>query len=610
MNLLSGANLTKVFSEKIIMDNTSFYLDEGEKVGVIGVNGTGKTTLLKILAGIEEPDEGKVVKASKIIIRYLSQHQDFFENETVIEYILRINADTTDANVEATAKSMMTKLGIFDFDKKVSELSGGQKKRAALVALLATHSDILILDEPTNHLDSEMSDWLEEQLKKYRGAIIMVTHDRYFLDSVCNRIDEVDKGKIYSYKTNYSGFIKLKTEREDMLIASDRKRKSILRNELMWIMRGARARSTKQKARIMRYEDMKNTKDFEADSQVEISSAVTRLGKTTLELDNVSKSYGDKELIKGFSYIFLKDDRIGFVGKNGCGKTTLMKMMAGKIEPDSGEIVVGQTVKIGYYSQEIETNKDAGIAYMNPDIRVIDYIRETAEFVKTKDGTVSASAMLEKFLFNADAQYSLIGKLSGGEKRRLNLLRVLMEAPNILILDEPTNDLDIATLTILEDYLDSFAGIVVIVSHDRYFLDRTVRRIFAFDDEHNITQYEGGYTDYINKLREEKDLVEENISSKDGEKEQKTSGKYNDKPRERKLKFSYQEAKDYETIEEDVAKLEEKIASLEGDMVKYARDFVKLNEITKEKEELQSLLDEKMERWMYLEELKAKIDAQ
>lgn len=619
MNLLSGTNLTKVFSEKKIMDNTSFYLDEGEKVGVIGINGTGKSTLLKILAGIEEPDDGEVIKANKIVIKYLPQQPVILENETVIEYILRENEGSTDTNIETTAKSMMTKLGIFDFDNKMSELSGGQKKRVSLVATLAAKSDILILDEPTNHLDSEMSEWLENQLKKYRGSLIMVTHDRYFLDSVCNRIDEVDKGKIYSYKTNYSGFIQLKTEREEMLIASDRKRKSILRNELAWIMRGARARSTKQKARIERFDEMKNTKDFVKDGQVEISSAVTRLGKTTLELHNISKAFGDKKLIDDFSYIFLKDDRIGFIGKNGCGKTTLMKMLAGRITPDSGEIVVGQTVKIGYYSQEIENDKSAGLAYMDPDMRVIDYIRETAEFVKTKDGTVSASVMLEKFLFTAEAQYSLIGKLSGGEKRRLNLLRVLMEAPNILILDEPTNDLDITTLTILEDYLDGFAGIVIIVSHDRYFLDRTVRRIFAFDGNGNIEQHEGGYTDYWNRVKDEEGLQ---VASKDlGGKDyadasrlaqgtEKNGGKYNEKPREKKLKFTYHEAKEYEVIEQEVADLEEKIEKLEADMVAFARDFVKLNEVSKCKEDAELLLSQKMDRWMYLEELKAKIDAQ
>lgn len=608
MNLLSGTKLVKEFSEKKVLDCTDFYLDENEKVGIIGINGTGKSTLLKILAGIEEADSGEVVKANHVVIKYLPQTPEYDRDETVIEYILRINQGGNDLQIESKAKSMMTKLGIYDFDMKVSQLSGGQRKRTALVAVLVAHSDILILDEPTNHLDNTMSDWLEENLKEYKGSLIMVTHDRYFLDSVCNRIDEVDKGKIYSYKENYSGFLKLKTEREDMLIASDRKRKSILRNELAWIMRGARARSTKQKARIERFNDMKNTKDFVKDGAVEISSAVTRMGKTTVEIQGLTKSYGDRTLIDDFNYIFLKDDRIGFIGKNGCGKTTLMKILAGRIEDYTGNIVVGSTVKIGYYSQEIEQKKEGGIAYMDPSMRVIDYIRQTAEFVMTKDGSVSASNMLEKFLFTGEAQYSLIGKLSGGEKRRLNLLRVLMEAPNFLILDEPTNDLDITTLTILEDYLDSFSGIVVIVSHDRYFLDRTVRRIFAFEEEGKLTQYEGGYTDYAARVAENEAIKEnEKLGGADAfTKETKQS--YKDRPRERKLKFSYQEAKDYEVIESEVADIEKRLEEIDSEMVKCSRDFVKLNELTKEKEELSEKLEQKMDRWMYLEELKAKID--
>lgn len=603
MNLLSGTNLVKEFSNKKVLDNTDFFLGENEKVGVIGINGTGKSTLLKILAGKEECDKGEVTKAGHVVIKYLPQTPEFLENETVIEYIIRKNKGQIDQNIETKAKTMMTKLGIDDFNSNVATLSGGQRKRCALMAVLAAPSDILILDEPTNHLDNQMSDWLEEQLKAYKGSIIMVTHDRYFLDSVCNRIDEVDRGKIYTYKENYSGFLKLKTEREEMLVASDRKRKSILRNELAWIMRGARARSTKQKARIERYEQMKNTKDFARNGQVEMSSAVTRLGKTTVEIKNLCKSYGDKVLIKDFTYIFLKNDRIGFIGKNGCGKTTLMKMLEGSVKPDSGSIEIGQTVKIGYYSQEIATSKEAGIAYMDPKIRVIDYIRQTAEFVQTKEGPVSAANMLERFLFSGEAQYSLIEKLSGGEKRRLNLLRVLMEAPNFLILDEPTNDLDISTLTILEDYLDNFNGIVVIVSHDRYFLDRTVNRIFEFSGNGKITQYEGGYTDYsAKKLKEEIEV--ENKASDTAAKE---PGK-KEKPREKKLKFTYQEAKDYETIEACVAQLEERIENIDKEMSLQARDFVKLNELTKEKEKLSLELDEKMERWMYLEDLKARID--
>lgn len=599
MNILTLEHITKAYGERKIFDAADFYLEEGEKVGIVGINGTGKSTLLKMMAGLEEADEGSVIQASHIVIRYLKQQPVFFENETIMEYVLREAGDIhAPVNLESSAKTMMTKLEIYDFEQKMGELSGGQKKRVSLVAALVAPSDVLILDEPTNHIDNEMSDWLEEYLKNYRGALVMVTHDRYFLDSVCNRIVEVDKGKLYRYKENYSGFLKLKMEREEMMIASDRKRKSILRNELAWVMRGARARSTKQKARLERFEEMKNQKDFAADEKVEMSSASTRLGRTTVELENICMSYGDKKLIQDFTYIFLKNDRVGFVGRNGSGKTTLMKIIAGRIAPVSGTVVWGQTVKIGYYSQEIEHGKEAGIAYMNPKSRVIDYIRDTAEYVTTKDGKISASSMLEKFLFSGEDQYGLIEKLSGGEKRRLNLLRVLMEAPNVLILDEPTNDLDITTLTILEDYLDSFEGIVIIVSHDRYFLDRTVRRIFAFEENGKMTQYEGGYTEYTAKRKKE-EVQPQNTTKKAKE-------KY--KPeREKKLKFTYKEQKEYETIESEVAELEEKIENIDREMEKYATNFYELNRLTQEKEEVERRLQEKMDRWFYLEELNEKI---
>ena len=638
MNILSVDNIKKTFADTPLLDGVSFYLQENEKVGVIGINGTGKSTLLKIIAGYEEADEGSITKANNIVIRYLPQHPEFKENETIMESILRQNVSKVESewDIESNAKTMLTKLGVNDFNAVTSTLSGGQRKKVALVSTLLSKADILILDEPTNHLDNEMSGWLEDYLKAYRGAIIMVTHDRYFLDSVTNRIVEIDKGKIYSYQANYSGFLKLKSEREDMLLASDRKRKSILRNELEWIMRGARARSTKQKARIERYEELKNMKSPTAMENVEMSSVSSRLGRTTVELHNVSKAYGDKVLFKDFSYIFLKNDRIGFIGDNGCGKTTLMKIIARRIEPDSGELVVGQTVKIGYYSQEIENDESAGIAYMNPAIRVIDYIKETAEYVKTVDGTVTASQMLEKFLFTPEKQYSLIGKLSGGEKRRLNLLRVLMEAPNVLILDEPTNDLDITTLTILEDYLDKFNGIVIEVSHDRYFLDRTVKRIFAFEGNGVINQYEGGYSDYV--LRKEMSEIEagENASmgikgsgkNKDGvslkgnekskdikggedsaEDSTKNGSNSSDRNANRKPRFSYKEQREYDTIESEVSELEDKISNLEKEIESNATDFVKLGELTKEKEQAEALLEEKMDRWVYLEELAEKIAA-
>ena len=607
MNILSLDKITKAYGERKVFDEADFFLEDGEKVGIIGINGTGKSTLLKIMAGLEQPDSGKVIRANHIVISYLKQQPDFRENETILEYVLR-EADMghEQNNLESQAKTMLMNLEITDINQKIGDLSGGQKKRVSLVAALLEPADILVLDEPTNHIDNAMSDWLENYLKKYKGALIMVTHDRYFLDAVCNRIVEVDKGKLYSYRANYSGFLQLKMEREEMCIASDRKRKSIMRNELAWIMRGARARSTKQKARIQRYEEMKDTRDFVHDEKIEISSASTRLGRTTVELEHICMSYQDKVLIQDFSYIFLKNDRIGFVGPNGSGKTTLMKIIAGRIKPVSGRVIHGQTVKIGYYSQEIENSPQSGIAYMNPKSRVIDYIRDTAEYVKTRDGQISASQMLEKFLFTGEDQYGLIEKLSGGEKRRLNLLRVLMEAPNVLILDEPTNDLDITTLTILEDYLDNFEGIVIIVSHDRYFLDRTVRRIFAFEGNGKIRQYEGGYTDYSIKCREQNDVGEEIKTEKENI---KTKEKY--KPqREKKLKFSYQEQKEYETIEEAVAALEEKISQIEKDMERYATDFIELNKLVQEKEMTENQLQEKMDRWMYLEELNEKIQNQ
>ena len=563
MNILSLENITHSYTERKLFDEASFYLHEGEKVGIIGINGTGKSTLLKIMAGLEIPDEGQVIKAANMMIHYLPQNPIFNEEDTVLESVQNMIHHHANEDELVKAKAMMTRLGITDFEQKTSELSGGQRKRLALVSVLITPCDILILDEPTNHLDSEMAEWLENQLRGFRGALVMVTHDRYFLDSVTNRIIELDKGKIYSYNEKYSGFLERKAEREASAKASERKRQSILRKEIEWMQRGARARSTKQKAHIQRYENLKNQKGIVQDEKIELSSIKSRMGKTTIELENISKAYDCKVLINDFSYNFLKGDRVGFVGKNGCGKTTLMKIIDGRIEPDSGSVNIGQTIKIGYYTQELENNKEAGIAYMNPDDRVIDYIKNTAEFVRTEEGLVSASVMLERFLFEPSQQYSKIEKLSGGEKRRLNLLRVLMEAPNVLILDEPTNDLDIETMTILEDYLDSFDGIVITVSHDRYFLDRVVRRIFSFEENGVIDQYEGGYTDYINR-KKEKGLLEENAllktkSSSAGKSDSDKTEKEEYKIRNKKLKFSYNEQREYETIEDDIAKLEEKI---------------------------------------------------
>lgn len=621
MNILTADNITKAYGERRLLDGASFFLQEGEKVGIIGINGTGKSTLLKILAGMEEPDEGKVIRAQGMVVRFLPQHPSFRPEDTLIEALLRENGKTKEEATDliTDAKNMMTRLGITDFNETCGHLSGGQKKRLALISVLLTPSDLLILDEPTNHLDGDMAEWLEEVLKKRKNAVIMVTHDRYFLDSVAGRIIEIDRGKIYSHETNYSGYLEEKISREEMAEAAERKRQSLLRTELAWVQRGARARSTKQKARLERYEELKNRKTESVSANVELSSVSNRMGRTTIELNHISKSYPGKELIRDFSYIFLKNDRVGFVGRNGCGKTTLMKMITGAVQPDAGDIEIGQTIKIGYYAQECD---------MPDDKRVIDYIRDVAEIIDTTEGKVTAARMLEKFLFSGEDQYGLVGKLSGGEKRRLNLCRVLMEAPNVLILDEPTNDLDIATLTILESYLDTFQGIVIAVSHDRYFLDRTMKRIFAFEGDGIIRQYEGNYSDYLlrksveaemlketdgsgrNAGRAEKDADKEAASAKNGGAEGATEKKSTWDPGKRKLKFSYKEQKEYETIEQDIADMEQQIADLEASIPNYASDFVKLQEINQKTEALKAALEEKMDRWMYLEELAAKIAEQ
>lgn len=600
MNILTADNITKAYGERRLLDGASFFLQEGEKVGIIGINGTGKSTLLKILAGMEEPDEGRVIRAQGMVVRFLPQHPSFRPEDTLIEALLRENGKTEEEATDliTDAKNMMTRLGITDFNETCGHLSGGQKKRLALISVLLTPSDILILDEPTNHLDGDMAEWLEEVLKKRKNAVIMVTHDRYFLDSVAGRIIEIDRGKIYSHETNYSGYLEEKISREEMAEAAERKRQSLLRTELAWVQRGARARSTKQKARLERYEELKNRKTESVSANVELSSVSNRMGRTTIGLNHISKSYPGKELIRDFSYIFLKNDRVGFVGRNGCGKTTLMKMITGAVQPDAGDIEIGQTIKIGYYAQECD---------MPDNKRVIDYIRDVAEIIDTTEGRVTAARMLEKFLFSGEDQYGLVGKLSGGEKRRLNLCRVLMEAPNVLILDEPTNDLDIATLTILESYLDTFQGIVIAVSHDRYFLDRTMKRIFAFEGDGIIRQYEGNYSDYLLRKSVEAEMGKE----ADGTGNETTADKKSTwDPGKRKLKFSYKEQKEYETIEQDIADMEQQIADLEASIPNYASDFVKLQEINQKTEELKAALEEKMDRWMYLEELAAKIAEQ
>ena len=607
MNLLTMEHITKAYTDRVLLNDVAFSINENEKIGVIGINGMGKSTLLKVAAGIEPYDEGKISIGNQVKICYLPQTPEFEEGTTVLRAAIADNVNELNQwTIEADARSMLNKLGFYDYDEKVEHMSGGQKKRIALVNALLTPADILVLDEPTNHLDNAMSEWLEEYLIGFRGAILMVTHDRYFLDRVATRIVEVDQGKLYSYPGNYSEFVKLKAERQDMALATERKRKSLLRTELEWLGRGARARSTKQKAHIDRIKAMQEIKDIQEEKKVVLDSVASRMGNKTIELQNISKSYGARKLIDDYSYIFLKNDRIGIIGPNGCGKTTLLKIINGIVKPDNGTIEIGQTIRIGYFSQENE--------YMDESERVIDYVKEAGEYIATSDGKITASQMLERFLFDGAMQWSRIEKLSGGEKRRLYLLRVLMEAPNVLILDEPTNDLDIQTLTILEDYLDHFDGIILIVSHDRYFLDRTVSRIFAFNGGGKIRQSEGGYSDYLIRVELEKpkdgQTIAENMSDAASAQTGESDSKKTWKQREKKLKFSYKEQREYETIDEDIAKLEEKIEKLDREMVKNATNSVKLSELMKEKEETETTLEEKMDRWVYLNDLAEQIENQ
>ncbi len=590
--------MTKVHTDRKLFDQSDFSLDDNDKVGIVGVNGTGKSTLLRILAGLDEVDEGVYTKGNHVVTKFLPQTPVFPEGTNIYDYV--IGANQSDGNVwslEGEAKSILHQLGFDDYTLLVDHLSGGEKKRVALAAALLTSCDILILDEPTNHLDSEMADWLESYLRSRRGALVMVTHDRYFLDQVCNRIVEIDKGQLYTYVGNYAQYLELKAQREEMELATERKNQSLYRIELEWMKRGARARSTKQKARIERFEELKDRKKPVGDDSVAMSSIGSRLGKKTLELQGISKAYGERVLFEAFDYIFLRNDRIGIVGHNGCGKSTLLNILTGMEEPDKGHIEMGETVKIGYFSQENE--------YMDDRLKVIDYIREVGEFIETSDGKITASKMLERFLFDGTMQYQLISKLSGGEKRRLYLLRILMSSPNILILDEPTNDLDIATLNVLESYLDEFQGIVITVSHDRYFLDRTVHRIFAFE-EHSISQYEGNFTDYQNnarakglygRIRDTKEVSSKGI---------RAVGKPDwEKPK--KLKFTYKEQKEFDSIDDDITNIEVEIEEKEAAMIQAATDFVKLRQLQEEKDVLEAQLEEKMERWVVLQELNERI---
>lgn len=598
MNIINIEHISKVFGEKQVFDDISCGIHQGDKIGIIGINGTGKTTLLKIIAGLEEPDQGQVIFQKGLRVTYLPQSPKFPEHATVLSYVAD-GADGADWGKESEAKNALNRLGITDHHEEIDHLSGGQKKRVALARTLVNPADVLILDEPTNHIDNEMAVWLEEYLNQWKGAIIMVTHDRYFLDRVTNKILEIDHGKLYSYTANYSQFLELKAQREEMELASERKRQSVLRMELEWAKRGCRARTTKQRARLERLEALKNGKAPVRDAEVEMDSVETRMGKKTIELHHISKSYGQKKLIDDFEYIVLKNQRLGIIGPNGCGKSTLMKIITGKEEPDQGTVEIGDTVKIGYFAQEVTE--------MDENQRVIDYIKDVAEYVPTKDGRITASQMLERFLFTPAMQYTPIGKLSGGERRRLYLLKVLMDAPNVLILDEPTNDLDIPTLTILEDYLDSFLGIVITVSHDRYFLDNIADRIFAFEADGKLVQYEGGYTDYLEaKERKNGTVVRESEESAKKKADRKNWKK--DAPE--KLKFTYKEQKEYETIDDEIASLEKKIEELDEQMMQYATNSAKLSEITEQKEAAEAALEEKMERWVYLNDLAERIENQ
>lgn len=630
MNLLSGENISKSYSEKILFKEISISINEGEKVGLIGINGTGKSTLLKIIGGIETSDTGKIIYKNGIKIEYLDQTPHFEEGTTVLQQVFKGTSplmqllreyedildkvsknpdpqlekelifltqkmDAMDAwTVEAEGKNILTRLGICDFNEDVSKLSGGQRKRVAMASILISPADLLILDEPTNHIDNDTVDWLEKYLQKSKGALLMVTHDRYFLDRVANRIVELDRGRLFSYQANYTKYLEMKLEREEMEESSQRKRERLIQSELKWIKRGAKARTTKQKARIDRFEKLVEQKDPEVNKDIEIQAGASRLGRKIIELSNIGKSYPGKEIIKDFSYIVKRDDRIGIIGPNGSGKSTLMKIAAGRLEPDKGQVSTGETVKIGFFSQE---NED-----MNEGLRVIEYIREIAEFLKTEDGLISASQMLERFLFPPEVQWTQISKLSGGEKRRLYLLNILMGAPNVLMLDEPTNDLDIKTLTILEGYLDEFPGAVIVVSHDRYFLDRIVEGIFSFEGG-EIVKYVGNYQDYAEAVKERE------VSLGSQEDKNKPSEKVYNK-REKTLKFSYKEQKEFEQIDDIIGGLEEEIKKVDISMEASASDYKKLQVLLEEKEKLEKRLEEAMDRWVYLNELNEKINLQ
>lgn len=595
MNVLNVEHISKVFAEKVIFKDVSFGIQEEDKVGIVGINGTGKTTLLNIIANLEEPDTGEVVRQNGLKVAYLPQNPEIPENATVMSYAFG------EAEEAWKVQSNLLQLGITELNMPVSALSGGQKRRLAMARFFAGDADLLLLDEPTNHLDEEMLNWLEEILRSFKGAILMVTHDRYFLDRVTNRILEVSHGKIYSYEANYSGFLEMKAAREEMEQASERKRRSILRVEEEWARRGCRARSTKQRARLERLEALKKQASPRQEQTVELDSMEVRMGKKTIELSHVSKRYGEKKILEDFSYTVLKNQRVGIIGPNGCGKSTLLKIIAGQEEVDAGQVQVGETIRIGYFAQEEEE--------MNEDWRVIDYVKDIAEYITTKEGRISASQMLERFLFPPQMQYAPIGKLSGGERRRLSLLGILARQTNVLLLDEVGNSLDIPTMTLLEDFLNSYQGIVITVSHDRYFLDNVVDRIFAFEGPGLLRQYEGGYTDCLEARNKKQQQEQKAIASGEIREKRQQSGQWKQR-HETKLKFTYKEQKEYETIEEDVMALEKKIELLEQRMMENATNSVKLSELLLEKEQAEQKLSEKMERWVYLSDLAEKIQSQ
>ncbi|MBI6039301.1 ABC-F family ATP-binding cassette domain-containing protein [Clostridium perfringens] len=636
MNLITLENISKSYSEKILANNVSLGINEGEKIGLIGVNGTGKSSFLKIVAGVEEPDEGTVTKGNRVRIEYLAQTPDYDDNATVLEQVFKGNSEEMrilreyeellekidkgevkendserliklqgkiDAlnlwDMESEAKNVLTKLGITNFEEKVGNLSGGQKKRIMLAAALITPCELLILDEPTNHLDNETISWLEEYLNSRKGALLMITHDRYFLDRVTNRILELDRGRLFSYDGNYSVFLEKKMERIAIEKASEEKRQNLMRKELAWVRRGAKARTTKQKARLQRFDELVNQEGFIENENIEISVMGTRLGKKIIEIEHLNKSFGNKKIVDDFNYIVLRSDRIGIVGPNGIGKSTLMGMIEGKVKPDSGEIIKGETVKIACFSQED--------THMHPEMRAIDYIKEAGEYLQTATGErITASQMCEKFLFDGTLQWTMIGMLSGGERRRLHLLRVLMEAPNVLLLDEPTNDLDIETLNRLEDYLDDFGGVVITVSHDRYFLDRICNKIFSYEGNGKIDIYTGNYGDYL--LSKEEEAVNNKEKEVAVDKNKKEPSVDKNKNKGKVLKFSFKEQREFETIDEEIMTLEEKIEELDSLMAKHASEYGRLQELMEEKAKVEEELAFKYERWEYLNELAAQIE--